>query len=283
MLRSIGVPTSIVGSPAVADLFPGLVMGDSLASYEPESGYADPAGTATGFLDAARRDAARLVQGCRVIEVTVDHARVTGVDTDRGRFASPVVVDAAGAWAAEVASSVGLTVPIQPWRHETAYFGRALDDADRLPVVIDQVEELYFRPEGDGLLLVGLEAGNVVGGSPDRPLAPIRPEMVHQMIERICRRLPAMADGTYRTSHGGQDGITPDQHAILGPAGPDGFYLDCGFSGTGFKTAPAVGECLAEWILDGQPTTVDITPYTLDRFAAGHPLEGPHSYGRLWR
>ena len=61
-----------------------------------------------------------------------------------------------------------------------------------------------------------------------------------------------MADGTLRTSHGGQDGITPDQHGILGQAGPDGFYLACGFSGTGFKTAPAIGRCLTELILDGR-------------------------------
>ena len=50
-----------------------------------------------------------------------------------------------------------------------------------------------------------------------------------------------MADATFRTAHSGQDGITPDQRPLLGAAGPDGFYLDCGHSGTGFKTGPAVG------------------------------------------
>ena len=74
-----------------------------------------------------------------------------------------------------------------------------------------------------------------------------------------------------------------DQRAILGPAGPDGFYLACGFSGTGFKTAPAVGACLAELILDGRATTVDIAGYSLDRFAEGRLLVGEHPYGALWR
>jgi glycine/D-amino acid oxidase-like deaminating enzyme len=92
-----------------------------------------------------------------------------------------------------------------------------------------------------------------------------------------------MVEGTLRTAHGGQDGITPDQRAILGPAGPDGFFLACGFSGTGFKTAPAVGACLAELILDGRATTVDISRYSLDRFASGRPLVGEHPYGQLWR
>ena len=92
-----------------------------------------------------------------------------------------------------------------------------------------------------------------------------------------------MTDGTFRTAHGGQDGITPDQHPLIGPAGPDGFYLLCGFSGTGFKTAPAIGACLAELILDGRTTTADIAGYAPDRFATGGPLEAEHPYGVLWR
>ena len=103
------------------------------------------------------------------------------------------------------------------------------------------------------------------------------------MIERVCARVPWMAGGTVRTSHGGQDGITPDQHPILGQAGPDGFYLACGFSGTGFKTAPAVGACMAELILDGRATTVDISGYGLERFVEGRHLVGEHPYGNLWR
>jgi len=93
-----------------------------------------------------------------------------------------------------------------------------------------------------------------------------------------------MRDGTFRVAHGGQDGIsTADQRPILGRAGPDGFVLACGFSGTGFKTAPAIGQCLTELILDGAATTVDISGYALERFAEGRPLRGPHPYGDLWR
>ena len=51
----------------------------------------------------------------------------------------------------------------------------------------------------------------------------------------------------------------------------------------GFKTAPAIGACLAELILDGQATTVDIGAYGLERFAEGRLLVGEHPYGHLWR
>ena len=132
-------------------------------------------------------------------------------------------------------------------------------------------------------MLVGLEGRNEVGGSPDRPLDATAPAAIEDMVRRVCARVPWMTDGTFRTAHGGQDGITPDQRPILGRAGPDGLFLACGFSGTGFKTAPAIGACLAELILEGRTTTADISAYGLDRFAAGRPLVGEHPYGVLWR
>jgi hypothetical protein len=64
---------------------------------------------------------------------------------------------------------------------------------------------------------------------------------------------------------------------------PDGFFLECGFSGTGFKIAPAVGACMAEWIVDGRPKTVDVTGFSLDRFAEGRRLKGEHAYGEIWQ
>jgi sarcosine oxidase subunit beta len=177
-----------------------------------------------------------------------------------------------------------VTVPVEPWRHDTVYFGLPDGHGPDFPIVIDEINQVYFRPEGHDMMLVGLEAGNVVGGSPDRPLTSASPQIVEDMVRRVCARVPWMADGTFRTAHGGQDGITTaDQRPILGRAGPDGFYLACGFSGTGFKTAPAVGACLAELILDGAATTVDISGYALERFEVGRPLVGDHPYGVLWR
>jgi len=282
--QRLGIPSRVIGPAEVAALVPGIVTDDiDAAAYEPDSGYADPSGTAAGFMAVARRHGARLVQGCRVEAVEVAAGRVTGVRTDQGRFAAPVVVDAAGAWAAELARTVGLTVPVEPWRHDTAYFGLPTGRAATFPVVIDEGGQVYFRPEGGGLMLVGLESGNEIGGSPDRPSTPLGSAAIEAMVRAVCGRVPWMDGGTFRTAHGGQDGITPDQRPIIDQAGPDGFYLDCGFSGTGFKTAPAVGAALAERILDDRSTTADIGPYTLDRFARGELLVGDHPYGLLWR
>jgi sarcosine oxidase subunit beta len=284
MQQQLGIETAVVSAEEVGRLVPGAITDDvTVGAYEPRSGYADPSGTAAGFLGAARRHGARLVQGCRVEGVVVEGDAVAGVDTDRGRFSAPVVVAAAGAWSAELARTVGLDVPVVPWRHPTAYFGLPDGHGPDFPIVIDEMNQVYFRPEGREMMLVGLESGSELGGSPDRALDAIGADTIEHMIDRVCTRVPWMADGTLRTAHGGQDGMTPDQRAILGPAGPDGFILACGFSGTGFKTAPAVGASLAELILDGRPTTVDLSAYSLDRFAAGRHLVGEHPYGNLWR
>ena len=95
-------------------------------------------------------------------------------------------------------------------------------------------------------------------------------------------RIPLMEQGSLHSTHGGIDGITPDQRAILGQAGPDGFYLACGFSGTGFKIGPAVGLCMAELIVDGRAQAVDIAPFALSRFAEGKKLVGEHAYDNIW-
>jgi len=284
MHRGLGIDSRVVGPGEIADLIPGAMTDDvAIGAYESASGYADPSGTAAGLVTAARRNGARLIQGCRVSSVVIEGGAVVGVDTDRGRFAAPVVVDVAGAWAAELARTAGVEVPVETWRHDTAYFGLPDGRGPDFPIVIDEANQVYFRPEGRDMMLVGVEIANRLGGSPDRPLEALRPAVLEEMVTRLCNRVPWMAEGTLRTAHGGQDGITPDQRAILGAAGPDGFFLACGFSGTGFKTAPAVGACLAELILDGHATTVDISGYSLDRFAAGRLLVGDHPYGQLWR
>jgi sarcosine oxidase subunit beta len=285
MQQAIGIATGLVEPAEIERILPGAVTDDiAVGAYEPESGYADPSGTAAGFLGAARARGARLVQGCTVHSVLVDGEAVVGVETDRGRFDAPVVVDVGGAWAARLAGTVGVEVPVEPWRHDTAFFGLPGDRGPEFPIVIDEINQVYFRPEGRDMMLVGLEAGNEVGGSPDRPISGVSPAALEEMVSRVCARIPWMAEGSLRTAHRGQDGITTaDQRPILGRAGPDGFFLACGFSGTGFKTAPAIGACLAELILGGEATTVDISGYALERFAEGRLLVGDHPYGKLWR
>jgi sarcosine oxidase subunit beta len=281
--RAMGVDTSVLDADGIRALFPALEVGDEVAAYEPASGHADPFMTAAGFLAAARQRGTRLVPGAEVTAIRTVGGRVEGVDSTRGSLDAPVVVDAAGGWAGRVAAMVGLDLPIAVWRHDVGYLGVPAAVARPIPVVIDMANGMYFRPEGADLVLIGLEDDNQIGGSPDRDTADAAPDFRDRAAERIIRRVPGLIDGTFRTAHSGQDGLTPDQRPMLGAAGPAGFFLDCGHSGTGFKTAPAVGLAMAELILDGAATSVDIAPFAPDRFAHGRPLVGEHGEEKIWR
>lgn len=281
MQQKIGIPTLIVTADDVKRLAPSFHADDfEIAAYEPESGYAMPSDTANALMNAARARGARLVQNCAVTAISVVGGRVTGVETTQGKFAASIVVNAAGAWAGQINQMVGLDVPYDTWRHDTMFVIRPQTIARPHPAVIDFPNEMYFRPEG-GLTLVGLEDGNPLGESPDGDAEHAQPGFVERAIDRICQRVPAMKDGRLHSAHSGYDGITPDQHPILGAAGPDGFYLDCGHSGTGFKTAPAIGLCMAELILDGKSKTIDISPFAPSRFAEGKLIKT--SYANVWK
>lgn len=284
MHQRIGIPSLLITGDDVGRLAPSFYREDiELAAYEPESGYAEPSICTSSFLEAAREKGAQLVQNCKVNEINLSGDRVTGVGTSRGEFSAPVVVNAAGAWAGKIASMVGLDFPLDTWQHDTMFIRRP--DALRYdhPTVIDFPNSMYFRPETGGLTLVGLEDDNPIGESPESDSETAKPGFVERAIDRICIRIPGMDQGSLQSSHGGYDGITPDQRAILGSAGPEGFYLECGFSGTGFKIAPAVGACMAELIVDGEAQTADIKPFNPQRFTEGEMLVGDHSYENIWR
>ncbi len=286
MQQALGIPTLLVTAEDVRRLAPYFHTADfSVAAYEPESGFADPPATAAGFLEAARRLGARLQTGVAVTAVLTDDSRVYGVRLSDGtEIHAPWVVNAAGAWAPRVAQMVGLELPLTTWSHDVMFVRQPQGVEPWHPTVIDDLNEMYFRPEQGGLTLVGLEVGNPLGEDPDTPTEHPHPGFVERAVAHLCRRIPEMEHGSLHSAHRGYDGLTrPDQRAILGPAGPEGFWLNCGHSGTGFKIAPATGRSLAEWMLDGAPHTVDIRPFGLERFAQGRLLRGEHPYGALWR
>jgi len=141
----------------------------------------------------------------------------------------------------QVGRMVGLELPVKVWRHSTAFLRLPPGLPADFPAVFDDANGLYFRPEGSSSMLAGLKDESETGGPADRETMTVPSGFGERVTERILTRCPSMAAGTFGAAHSGQDGITPDQKAIIGQVGPDGFYAACGFSGTGFKTAPAVG------------------------------------------
>jgi sarcosine oxidase subunit beta len=284
--RALGVDSTVLAADEVRRLYPGLEVGDEVAAFEPDSGYADPYLTCSALVSAAKDRGARLWQNAEVTAITTAGGRVTGVRTTKGDIDAPVIVNAAGGWAARVGALVGMDLPITVWRHDTGVLGVPASVPGRIPVVIDIANGMYFRPEGEDMVLVGLEDDDQMGGSPDADTSAAAPAFPERATERMIRRVPGLIDGDWRFDHSGQDGLTPDQRPILGSAGsagPDGLYLDCGHSGMGFKTAPAIGLGMSELILDGAASSVDISPFRFERFAEGSLLVGEHGEEVHWR
>jgi sarcosine oxidase subunit beta len=281
--QRIGINTSVISAAEVKKLFPDLVTDHfDHAAYEPDSGYADATLTANSFLESAKRNGATLIQNCEVTAVHTSGGRVTGVSTTNGNFDAPIVVNAAGAWARQVGSLAGIDIPLETWTHDVAFLHRP-PSLGNFPAVIDDIINCYFRPEGGALILAAGEDESLRGEPPDAEDQTPTDTFLEKLIDAMIQRIPKIEESGLHSIHVGRDGITPDQRAIYGPSGLDGFYLACGLSGTGFKTSPAAGASLAELILDGAPKTVDVTPFRFERFAEGKLIEGEYGYGHLWK
>ena len=281
--QRIGINTSVISAAEVKQLFPDLITDHfDVAAYEPDSGYADATLTTNSFLEAAKRSGGTLIQNCEVTAIHTSGGHVTGVSTTKSNFDAPIVINAAGAWAKQVGSLAGIEIPLETWTHDVAFLHRP-PSLGKFPAVIDDIINCYFRPEGSALILAAGEDESMRGEPPDAEDQTPTPTFLEKLIDAMVQRIPKIEESGLHSIHVGRDGITPDQRAIYGPSGLDGFYLACGLSGTGFKTSPAAGASLVELILDGAPQTVDITSFRFERFAEGKLLEGEYGYGQLWK
>jgi len=282
MQKRLGILTEVVTAADVKKLVPVFKTNDfELAAYEPESGYADPTSSTNSFITNAKACNSVLLQDSEVTGIRVSGGKVVGVDSSRGSFDAPIVVNCAGTFADRIGRMVGIEIPLDTWSHDVAFVKRP-SKVGMHPAVIDDVLAMYFRPEGE-LTLIGLEDYNRMGEPPESDLGYVDPEFVMRAIDRICERVEGMEEGSLHSTHVGRDGLTPDQRAVIDQAGPDGFYIACGFSGTGFKLSPAVGVCMTELILDGTAKLVDISSLNLNRFVRGELIQGEHSYGHIWK
>lgn len=281
MLQDLGVKTEVLTAAEVKAAAPALATEDlALAAYEPESGYADPIATTQAFLDRAQALGARLEVGAEVLALRTRAGRIAGVETTRGPVDTPTVVLLTGPWTPRLLRTAGAELHITPHRAQLAAFRRPPPLAAGHPAVIDGAVGAYFRPTRDHLTLVGVGLWNGQGPTdPDTYEQANDPEFLPVARAKLARRLPAMGEAPYVRGHAGIYDMSPDTRAILDEVPTvRGLFVAAGFSGTGFKKAPAVGACLSELILDGRARTVDLRPFRWSRFAEGDPIHGQHEY-----
>ena len=268
--QAVGIETSIIDLKEARELAPAFDLheGEGFA-WEPESGHGDPSGTAMAYSTRARELGASVVLESPAQSVVIENGRVVAVETATERYDTPVAVVATGPWSSRFLGGIGVELPLEATRHEVFHLKRSLDAIPFHPSGADMENLVYFRPEGSDLTLVGNgNAEDVVDPDTYNP----RPTMDHleDVWMRLAKRIPGIADAEYFTGYAGLYTSTPDLHPIIDRVdGIEGLYICTGFSGHGFKLAPAVGIVMAELILEGEARTIDISTLRIDRFERG--------------
>jgi sarcosine oxidase subunit beta len=228
-------------------------------------GLADPAGVVQGYVSSARRQGATLLTNTPAIQLRIEDGRVRAVRTPNGWISTESVLIAGGPWSAQIGRIAGIDLPVAPVRRQIAVTESIPGLDPSFPFVIDFSRSLYFHYEGGGIL-TGMSNPDQSPGFDTSVDEDWR--LVH--FEQAIRRMPLLADAAIAAEWAGLYEVTPDHQPILGRLPhAEGLFACTGFSGHGFMHGPICGLLVAEEILDGAASTVNIDPLRWDRFARG--------------
>lgn len=261
--RSLGVSSELISPDEIGYRYTAIVNTDLLgAAFCPTDGVASPADAAYGLASRCRELGVQIREGVSVTGISQARGCVTGVETTAGPIASPVVINAAGPWAASVAAMVSISIPVTAHPRQVFMLGRLDDIPDDFPFTVDLKSGTYVHQEQSATLLGGGDRDTPSGEQPV-----VDWERFESTARAASRWLPTIADAEIKSGWCGLREMTPDDHPIMGPVShPEGMWLAVGFSGHGFMHAPAAGRILAEWIVRGRATNVELGAFALDRF-----------------
>jgi glycine cleavage system aminomethyltransferase T/glycine/D-amino acid oxidase-like deaminating enzyme len=294
--KTFGLPLELISAAEAKKLFP-LMSTDGVlgGAWLPTDGYIDPAQLTYALADGARRGGCRVFTETRVTGIEVRDGRVRGVRTSRGDVEAEVVVDAGGMYAAEIGRLAGVRVPLIPMSHQylvtqpldgVAAARGALGDGHgagpgerrHLPTLRDPDLLVYYREDGDGLVMGGYERRSEPAFLPEGTSGfdAIPPdfngrlleedwERFEEITENSKRRVPAMDQIRVTKLINGPEAFTPDNEFCLGESEVAGFFVCAGFCAHGLAGAGGIGKVMAEWIAEGEPS-LDLWEMDIRRF-----------------
>jgi glycine cleavage system aminomethyltransferase T/glycine/D-amino acid oxidase-like deaminating enzyme len=290
--KTFGLPLELISAAEAQELFPLMSTEGVLgAAWLPTDGYIDPSQLTYALADGARRGGCRIFTDTRVTGIEVRDGRVRGVQTERGDIAAEVVVDAGGMFAAEIGRLAGVRVPLLPMSHQylvtqpldAVREARGVGEARRsLPTLRDPDLLVYYREDGDGLVMGGYERRSEPAFLPHGTggFEAIPPDFNGRLLEEEWdrfeeitrnseRRVPAMAEIKVTKLINGPEAFTPDNEFCLGESEVAGFFVCAGFCAHGLAGAGGIGKVVAEWIVEGEPS-LDLWHMDIRRFGAAY-------------
>ena len=257
--RKFGLEVNYITGEEAREIVPGLNTDGLLgAAYCPHDGQANPFLVVDGYARGIKQRGGSIFTFTPVTAIHKDrHFRI---QTGKGDFEAPVVVNAAGPWVAEIGAMVGVEIPAQPERHEALITERRSLFME--PMIVD------YRP--DGCYFQQLHStGQLIGCYTPDPKVPGRDvsstsEFLREMGRRMVRILPKLGEIRVLRQWAGSYTMSPDGSPIVGESGVEGFYIAGAMSGHGFMFGPGIGRCLAELIV-GNESPIDLSEFRPDR------------------
>ncbi len=279
--QTFGLPLELLSASQAQELFPLMsTAGVRCASYLATDGYLDPSLLTNALIDGAREGGCRVYTHTRVTGVDIERSAVRGVETERGAIEAEVVVNAGGMFAAELGRLAGVRVPVIPFAHEYLVTQPFRDRVagEHLPTLRDPDLLIYFREEAGGLIMGGYERRSAPWALDARLRDAIPSDFNGRLLEEDWPRFEEIAEnsrvrvlamddvGVTRLING-PEAFTPDDEFCLGESELRGFFIAAGFCAHGLAGAGGMGELMAEWILQGEPS-LDAWEMDIRRFGA---------------
>ena len=283
MHQSLGANAQVIHGKDALELDPSLNVDDvTYIGYEPDSGYVDANATVHSLAEAAKNMGVAFQFGTEVTSIRSENGRVTGVVTDKGEIATDTAVVIAGAWANQLFNPLGIHLDVMPRAVRVSVFTWAYGRAPTRPSIIDHINSTWSRPIDGNCTLIGSEwQSDDEVMNPNNYVESVSQDYIDLCRHKLSSRVPIMAHSNVRGNWTCVLMQSADARPIIDKLELDGLFTMTGDSGTSFKTAPAIGKALSEWIVDGQVTTFDMYPFRASRFAEGKPWTDENDYHGL--
>ena len=259
MQKKAGLGIEWIGPERVAELCPGInTKGLRGGTFSPGDGYASPLMTSTAFYRLARDAGAQFNFGETVLSMKASSGRIASVKTDKGEYSAGTVVNAAGAYAADIGGLVDLELPVHPDCHE----GGVTEPCQRFlePMLVDirsdeESGNYYFYQTTTGQVVFCITPKPQIWAKDTDSTSSFLPLVSRRMVELYPRLKNLKVRRTWR----GMYPMTPDGLPIVGyPKEFSNLLLAVGMCGQGFMLGPGLGSILAKAIADGPASCADV-------------------------
>ncbi|GBG33307.1 Sarcosine dehydrogenase, mitochondrial [Hondaea fermentalgiana] len=278
--KYFGIESRVLKPHEIQDVHPLIAVDDVYGGmYSPTDGTIDPSGVVTAYSKAARKRGGRIFEGVGVASIeteqskTTNSKQVTSVTTTTGhRIKTKWVVNAAGAWANNIAAMVDTKLPLLAMKHAMVVTEKIEGMHPGLPNVRDHDLSIYLKTQGDAMAIGGYEQNpefwDVVDPSFAFGLFELDWETFGQNLEGHLIRCPAVETAGIKSTVCGPESFTPDHKPLVGPQpGVRGLFNACGFNSMGMMLGGGMGREVATWITEGSPS-LDLFSFDCSRF---HP------------